>query len=315
MERLIYTDIDRNDIGYLNGFSLDLENGKDNDFELTLPLSEFSKLHPNCLIYCENSPQYGGRIDEYNPVAASNIVKFKGRTWRGIFSQKILTSHVSYAADSILSDIIQHTINLSDFNDMFKPVKNTGTMGKAAQIGKFSSPLNALETIFNLINCRPSFTYDPTIKKVKIGAEAIVDYSSQEFGSGKVNLDININTKPVNHVVALTKSGAVKHRYLLYDGTQSETAQEIKGSDEVMRFINVSSDDESKISEAMAEVINSSLAAAKSCAVTISSLSADIGDIVGGRDRTTGVFASAKITSKVLKMDKFTSVVNLETGV
>ena len=46
MEKLIYTDQERNDIGYLNSFSLDLENGKDNDFELVLPLSEFSKLRP-----------------------------------------------------------------------------------------------------------------------------------------------------------------------------------------------------------------------------------------------------------------------------
>lgn len=315
MEKLIYTDSDRNDIGYLSGFSLDLENGKDNDFELVLPLSDFSKLRPDCFIYCENNPQYGGRVDEYNPVAESNIVKFKGRTWRGILSQKILLSHVSYAADSILRDIIQHTLNLSDFNDSFVANENYATIGSAAQIGQFQTPLNVLETIFGFIGCRPSFIYDPAIKKIRIGAEAVVDYSSQEFGSGKVNLDININSKPINHVVALTKSGAVKHRYLLYDGTQSETIQEIKGSAEVMHYLNVSSDDESKISEAMADIINKSVAAAKSCAVTVSSFSADIGDIVGGRDKTTGVFASAKVTSKILKMDKFTSIVNLETGV
>ena len=313
MEKLIYTDQERNDIGYLNSFALDLENGKDNDFELVLPLSEFSKLRPDCFIYCESNPQYGGRIDSYNPVAASNVVKFNGRTWRGVFSQKILLSNVSYASYSVLSDIIQHTINLSDFNDSFVPTENNATIGTANQIGIYTTPLSALETIFGFIGCRPSFVYDASVKKIKIGAEAIVDYSSQEFG-GKVNLDININSKPINHVVAITNSGAVKHRYLRYDGTQSATVQDYKGSAEIMHYMTVSGTDESEIQEAMAEVINNSVAAATTCAVTLSSFSADIGDIVGGRDKITGVFAAATVTSKILKMDKFTSIVNLETG-
>lgn len=314
MEKLIYTDQERNDIGYLNSFSLDLENGKDNDFELVLPLSEFSKLRPDCFIYVENNPQYGGRIDSYNPVAASNVVKFKGRTWRGIFSQKILLSNVSYASYSVLSDIIQHTINLSDFNDSFVTTENNATIGTTNQIGIYTTPLSALETIFGFIGCRPSFVYDPTVRKIKIGAEAIVDYSVQEFGTDKVNLDININSKPINHVVAITNSGAVKHRYLLYNGTQSTSLQDYKGSNEIMHYMTVSGTNETEIQEAMAEVINNSVAAATTCAVTLSSFSADIGDIVGGTDKITGVFAAAKVVSKILKMDKFTSIVNLETG-
>lgn len=314
MEKLVYTDQERNDIGYFNSFSLDLENGKENDFELTLPLSEFSKLRPDCFIYCENNPQYGGRVDSYNPVAASDVVKFRGKTWRGILEQKIILSNVRYSENTALSKITQAIIELTSFSDSFVVIENSATIGTAGTIGLYETPLNTLETLFASIGCRPSFVYDPLLKKIKIGAEAIVDYSVQEFGTDKVNLDININSKPINHVVAVTNSGAVKHRYLLYDGTQSATVQEIKGSAEIMHYMTVSATDEAEIQNAMAEVIDNSVAAATSCAVTLTSFSADIGDIVGGRDKTTGVFSAAKVVSKILKMDKFTSVVNLETG-
>ena len=166
--------------------------------------------------------------------------------------------------------------------------------------------------MLSTFNCRPSFTFDPSSKKIKIGSQGIQDYSEDEFDSDKINLEIYVNTMPINHVVGVLENGSQCHRYLLYDGTQSETKQEIKGSDEVISVIDIS--DSADASEAMKAVIDESLAASKTCTITVNSLNADIGDIVGGRENETGVFVKSKIISKILKMTEFTSIVNFETG-
>ncbi len=313
MEHLIYTDAALNDVGYVTGFTLDLENGRDNDFTLKTALSDFTKYKAGGYIYSEKSPDFGGEISAYAPDTANKAVTFSGRTWRGMFTRKFLCESLSFASGTPVGSIIAAMINGMDFTDTFEAVNNEHTISQPCTLNAFGDALAELEALLALSGCRPSFNYDPLNKKIKIGADAIADYSSDEYDSSKINLELYVNTKPVNHVVAVLGDGSLRHRYLLADGSQSESKQEYKGAAEVMSVIKVSN--VADASSAMQAAIDESLAASQTCAVTVNSIDADIGDIVGGRENTTGLFVKSKITSKILKMSEFTSIVNFETGV
>lgn len=312
MEHLIYTDAELNDIGYASGFTLDLENGKDNNFTFKTALSDFGKYIPGIYIYSENAPEFGGRISTFTPNTANGTVTFAGRTWRGMFERKYLCRNLAFESGTSVGNIISSLIIELGFDGVFEAIQNKQSISKSFVLNALSNALTELEALLRENNCRPSFAYDPISKKIKIGADAITDYSNDEYDSSKVNLELYVNTMPINHVVAVLPDGSLRHRFLLLDGTQSETVQEITGVDEVMSIISVSKADDA--STAMQATIDDSLAASQTCTVAVNNLDADIGDIVGGREKQTGIFVKSKVTSKILKMTEFTSVVNLETG-
>lgn len=313
MERLIYTDKELKDVGYLSGFELDLENGRDDDFELKMSISQFNKLSAGCFIYCENQPQYGGRVEGFIPKTAEKTVTFTGSTWRGIFKKKILEANVSCTESSTLSGLVQNILDLSDFNGVFVPVENLSNLGATVQTGMLLTPLATVESILALVNCRPSFVFNPKTKHIQIGTYAVADYSNQEYDSDHISMELSVNKMPVNHVIAVDKNGNLHHLYLHYDGTYSNI-QEITGAAEVTRLINVNSDISDEISLALIEAMNEEQAVTESSALSVNSISAEIGDIVGSFEQKSQTAVKAKVTSKVLKMTDKSFVINFETG-
>lgn len=313
MEHLIYTDTQLTDVGYVRGYSLDLENGKDNNFTLKVNLEDFEKYKPGAYIYCENAPEYGGRISNYTINSADKTVTFAGRTWRGIVSQKYFTHTTDFSSDTTLGYVAAFVIGDNALQDSFMALKNTEPVGFSFAFAKGTNALTEFEALLSKAGRRPAFAFDPNSKKITVKAEPINDYSGEEYDSINTKLELSVNTMPINHVMAVMPDGTFRHRYLLLDGTQSEKTKEIKGINEMMCVISVSNADDA--SAAMQAVIDDSVAAAQTCAISIDSTVADIGDIVGGREHKTGIFVKSKITSKILKMTELTSVVNFETGV
>lgn len=313
MEFLIYTDTNLNDIGYLEGFSLDLENGIENDFELKLSLDQFEVLSAGCLIYCEGKPQFGGRIEKHSPNTATGTVTFQGPTWRGILKRKILLQNVSVSPESTFSETVQKIIELSDLTELFAPAENISTIGTTMSAGQYMTPLATLESILGVVGCRPSFTYDPKSKRILIGSDSVKDYSNQEYDSSQISMELSVNKMPVNHIVAVAKSGSVHHLYLHYDGAYS-TAQEIKGAAEVTKLINVNSDDSAVISQELVKAMDAEQTSSASSALSVDNIVAEIGDIVGSNEHKSKTFVAAKVTSKVLKMTDKSFIINFETG-
>lgn len=313
MELLIYTDPSGLDVGYLDGFNLDLENGREDDFELKISLNRFDVLSAGCLIYCENQPQLGGRIESFRPNTASKTVTFEGSTWRGILRKKILQNNVSVAPGSTLSQVVQSVLEMAELTELFTPADNLSTVGTVPTTGQYMTPLAALESILGAVGCRPSFSFDPTIKRIRIGSEAVKDYSGQEYDSENINMELSVNKMPVNHIIAVSKSGTAHHLYLQHDGTYADT-QEIKGAAEVTKLINVSSDDNEKIMQEMIKAMDAEKKASATSALSVSEIAAEIGDIVGSYEQHSKTLVAAKVTSKVLKMTDKTFQINFETG-
>lgn len=86
---LIYMNENREDIGVLQDYSLDLAFGADeNNFECQIQASSHC-CHENYMIYMEGT-EYGGIVDGVGVDTESNTVTYSGRTWHGILSSKVI---------------------------------------------------------------------------------------------------------------------------------------------------------------------------------------------------------------------------------
>ena len=86
--RLIYTDADRVEQGYLRNFSADVDVAKDKDFEITVARDN-NILRGGSWWYINNT-EYGGIVDNVGVVTSDREIKYTGRNLRGILCDKII---------------------------------------------------------------------------------------------------------------------------------------------------------------------------------------------------------------------------------
>ena len=88
---VVATDASRTDVGTLPGATLDLtvgDDGQDNDFELTTPLSGYVP-PAGALVYVDGTG-WGGIVDEREVSTDSTVVTLSGRTWSGVLQSRVL---------------------------------------------------------------------------------------------------------------------------------------------------------------------------------------------------------------------------------
>ena len=83
---LIYTDPNLNDVGTLSDYSADLDLCGEKDFELEC--NEFV-MQKGSVWYVEDT-EFGGIVDGYDTNSKEQVVKYIGRSWRGILASKIV---------------------------------------------------------------------------------------------------------------------------------------------------------------------------------------------------------------------------------
>ena len=144
---------------------------------------------------------------------------------------------------------------------------------------------------------------------VELSSLPIVDYSEQiELSQdSKLNFVFDETKNGVNHLVCLGK-GELKDRqiidlYVQADGS-IDTTQYYTGIQEVAEsYENTSSDSEEleeKGRERLQELMNST---SFSMDVETLNMDVEIGDIIGGRDYTTGMYAAKPIAKKIYKVE------------
>lgn len=86
---LIYMNENREDIGVLQDYSLDLAFGADeNSFECQIQASNHC-CEKNYMLYMEGT-EYGGIVDGIGIDTESNTVTYSGRTWHGVLASKVI---------------------------------------------------------------------------------------------------------------------------------------------------------------------------------------------------------------------------------
>lgn len=295
--------------------------GKDpeNDMEITMPDSA-PKIERGMYVYCEGTA-YGGML---TGIASDDGLTWHGRTWFGLLASKVLVPDGGVGSLTVsgnANDVLRSLISRTGLTACFKvnAAKSTLTV-KSHTFDKYQDALNGIVSMLSKVGGKLRIVHDGD--KPVLSAVQAKDWSKDEaFDADQVDVAIDMDYLPVNHLVGRGE-GQDGERvnvelYMDDSGAVSTTKQTLKGVLDNSEYYNYSSADKAKLIEDGTKKLQEYWADAHSVSVALdASLDLyDVGDTVGGTDAKTGIFASAKVTKKIVKMDERGSVtVQYETG-
>lgn len=307
---LTYTDASRADIGTLVGVSFNVAFGSDdNDWEMTVDAT--TDIPKNGLVYILGT-EYGGirktAEPKYDSTAGRDVIIYGGPSWHGILNRRLICPsnpstdvyfHVAGDANAALASIISH-IGLSD---MF--AASTDAAGITVSYDfRYQQAYDGICSMLAAAGAKLLMEFDGS--HVILSAAAIHDYSAdEEFDQSQVQLDVDIDSNPVNHLICLgSGDGTARLRIDLYadvNGNISQT-QTITGVDEHQAEYDYTSADFDTLLSNGTDKLQSYLDAAVTIDVTVSPKSStfDIGDIIGAAVRVGSMLdtVSAYVTHK-----------------
>lgn len=213
---LIYTDANRNDIGYLPKYNLDIAFGNsENDFRLNVNIND------NCMkqgyfFYAEGT-EYGGIVDSIAVDNSTNTVSYYGRSFHGILNSKVIEPEQGQdylIMDGEASEIISELIERCDLQSLVEVVINDGFELVNYQFKRYTLLYDGIRDMLTSIRAKLKITYSN--QKIRLEVMPATDYSNdEELDSAKISMRIEKNYKPVNHLVCLG-SGDLKDRAVIH---------------------------------------------------------------------------------------------------
>lgn len=315
----IYTGNDLVDIDYLDRqMELDMEIGSylsssRNDFELTVPYSVWnSKFNEGSIIYDnDETSEYGGRIQGITSDTANESVTLYGYTWRGLISKKYVvppSGQAYYQARGDANDFLRAIMD-----DQFDGLIIGSTELCGVEVNRdlrYVNMLEAIEKTLADVGLKLKITFDIQNKRAVCSAVPITNYSNDtelnnDYG---YNLVAKAIKNGYNHVICLGQGElterTVINLYRLSNGTvtQDESLAIADGNVGINRrtmlydYSSVESEDE--LLQGGIDQLNENQ---DTNTLEISNVeNVDIGDIVGAKDRITGIYMQKQIISKVM---------------
>lgn len=302
---MIYANGSGIELGYLTGYGLDLDIGDTNDFEISLK-TDNAILDYDYRVYA-NGTEYGGIVKEIKVDTAAEKITYSGQTWRGMLENYILspaTGEDYLTLGGYVTDIIMTLLTWFDLQSVYS-VEPCSISVDNYQFDRYCTLLGGITKMLKSINYRLNISCTNGI--VTLAPVPVYDYSDELEYSQDCNLDFKItdSRNGINHLVCLG-SGELKARqvinlYLQADGTIGKT-QYYTGIDEraaVYDYASVESLAELEKSgrEKFAELLDS-----QELEMSIDEINVELGDIVGGRERITGIYMAQPITQKIVKI-------------
>nr|DAL11558.1 MAG TPA_asm: Protein gp18.1, prophage tail protein gp18.7A [Caudoviricetes sp.] len=317
---VIYTDSNRLPQGELHNYSIDLDIGKDNDFQIGMNLKNHCMSHGS-IWYVENT-EYGGIVDDVKIDTKKNTVYYSGRAFRGILEKKIIEPEsgqdyytVSGDANRILEQLIEK-VGLSDL--FIVPTDDAGIKISNNQFERYTDMYAGVQKMLSSVNAKlVCIATEET--KVQIRANQIEDLSEKYEYSDDYGMQVIFeqNRGGVNHLICLgggeLAERTVVHLYVDNYGNVGDT-QYYKGVSEITEIYeygNIKSDEE--LRKQGIQKLNE-LKNRDSLTAQFDKLDVDIGDIVGGKNRQTGVTMKEVISSEIVKIKNDRCTVTYKVG-
>lgn len=311
---LIITRPDWTEAGYLECNSVDIENGGQNDFEIMLGIRNYNAdIHRNgSLIYVPGT-EWGGIIKTIHP--SGNALYLGGPTWRGRLDKSIVVPDEGYDYYAVSGDanaVIGQVLARQGLTGLFRaPDVPAGITFSSQVFPRYTSVLQGLNSILAKKDARLRFRYirGPAngIGYVEVSAARIRDLSNQiEINNDmQVNYDIEQRYFTVNHLICLGK-GQLKDRlrvdlYVNQYGRIVDTMY-FTGIDEVAEVYELSNEETVENLKSQGERKLKELLQSSTIKASFSSdrIEVDIGDIVSGRERITGIKVRVPVIRKIL---------------
>lgn len=309
---------DRIEKSFLSGFErLDVDVGKENDFELQIPRSVSKKLaiEPGGFLFCPDT-EYGGLITRVVAETSGDTTQWSGITWRGLLELDIITPpsgqdyrKASGEANAILRTVLYENDAVGSLFTV--PDTDSSIVFNNYQFGRYTDKLRGFSKMLLGENYRLQIRARQggpnEVFSVSCEAVPVVDWSSEyEYSDDyQVSISVSQDDGGINHLICLGKGElAARQRVDLYmqaDGTVG-ASKYYSGFDERVAVFECSS------GEGVAELAESGkerlleLANSKSLALSVCDIDVDVGDIVGGRDREFGIELAKPVISKIVRI-------------
>lgn len=315
-KQLILADQNLKDIRPVMDADVDIEIGSDeNDFEIKIRRDKWrSEYTFGNAVYIKNT-EYGGIIGEVDTSTAEDTISILGRTWRGILDKKIIQPPAGqdYRKVSGELNVVLDTLVTEQFNDYFVVLQaDTGVSVTNYKFDRYCTLLAGITKMLKSVGYRLQIRYVQQERGqpgyVELSAVPIVDYSEQIELSQDSQLNFTFKNikNGVNHLICLGK-GELQDRqvidlYVQKDGSIG-TEQYYKGIEEIAATYEDTSSESDELEERgrerLQKVMNST-----SFSMDAESLNMDveIGDIIGGRDYLTGLYAKKPIVKKIYRV-------------
>lgn len=302
----------------------DIDIGKENDYVLTIPISEYdSSIYVTGGYFYVVGEEYGGKLDDPTVDTASGSISFEGDTFRGMLNQRYVEPPAGQdylVLTGELNSLINQLVN-SQFGDMFHV--STEDTGKTVtcQLNRYCSVLEGINQILSLAG------YTLRIEAVAgeqfyilLSAIPTRDLSEEIEISQDYNFNFVIKkiTRKYDYMLALG-SGDLKDRTVLRlhrksDGTIEQVTSFPK--DVLVYKYDYSSAEsvENLIEEATKQFDEINATDSQELKAS-NDLNLKIGDIVAGRDYITGTYISQSVTRLIVKYSNNVFNTSYEIGV
>lgn len=315
-KQLILADQNLKDIAPVMDAEIDIAIGEENDYEVKIPRDEWRSEYTFGNAFYIKDTEYGGVIGEVDTSTAEDTISLLGRTWRGMLDKKIIRpptgqdyKRVSGELNTVLNDLITE-----QFDDYFVVSQDdTGVSLTNYQFDRYCTLLSGINKMLKSVGYRLKIRYVQQERGrpgyVELSAVPIVDYSEQIELSQDSQLNFTFKNcrNGVNHLICLGK-GELQDRqvidlYVQEDGSIG-TEPYYAGVQEIAATYEDTSSEtdelEEKGREKLQELMNST-----SFSMDVETLNMDvaIGDIIGGRDYLTGLYAKKPIAKKIYKVE------------
>ncbi len=312
--------MDKNGIekGVLQNYSLDLDCGRTNDFEISVGIYNNVLKHTD-RFYIENT-EYGGIVDNVKSNTKNSKIYYSGRTWRGILSKKIirpLPGDDYYIVSGEANSIIQNLIDYVGLNGLFSVDGATDIIINTYRFNRYTDLLSGLNAMLRTVNASLKIRYKDGF--VELTAEPVIDYSDEiEFSQdNKMHFVAEDNKGGVNHLICLG-SGELSARQVsdLYADENGNigSTQYYFGTDEIVDIFDFPN------AESLQELTEhgtrrlQELRNSQSVDINVEDMELEIGDIIAGREEITGLYISKPITQKIVRINNRITKIEYKVG-
>lgn len=315
--QLILADQNLRDIKPVMDADIDIAIGSDeNDYEVKIRRDRWDERYAYGNIFYIKNTEFGGIIGRKKANTAEDTISLYGRTWRGMLDKKIIRppSGQDYRKVSGELNMVLNTIVTEQFGDYFVVSQNdTGVSVTNYQFDRYCTLSAGIVKMLKSVGYKLHIEYIQQERGqpgyVELSAVQIVDYSERiELSQdSRLNFVFDETKNGVNHLICLGK-GELQERQVvdLYVGQNGSigTTRYYTGIREVVETYEDTSSEsdelEEKGREKLQELMNST---SFSMDVETLGMEVEIGDIIGGRDYTTGMYAAKPIAKKIYKVE------------
>lgn len=302
--KVVYTNSDRIEQGYLHNFSADVDVAKDKDFEIIV--AQDNNILQSGSWWYINDTEYGGIVDNVGVVTADREIRYTGRNIRGILCDKIVEPPQGEDYKIVSGDIVSivNTL-LSDYGLSYIYKMS----GKSLNISsyQFSRYTNLYDAICALLAAKNKILR-LVIKDgfVSMTYDTLTDHTNiKDCVKPSINFNVTKVCNRYNHLICLgqgdLKDRQVLHLYVDKQGNVTDK-QVYKGLNERVAIYDYGS--ASDLEELRSGGVNRLMELnADSMDMSMPDISMKIGDITGGTEQITGVTVKKQITNIIAKID------------